>query len=124
MGSFFKEYLEIYLCNILNVQGAEYHLTTYYLAILLGLLVIACLNSGLLANQSAKGRKFEPTTSTNPHPRRLVEPLLYVNIILTFVEFIWTAIGTYFTINDFIKCIDQVHERTVIIGVVFNILLR
>jgi len=101
----------------LECLGAEYHLTTYYLAILLGLLVIACLNSGLLANQSAKGRIFEPTTSTNPHPRRLVEPLLYVNIILTFVEFIWTAIGTYFTINDFIKCIDQVHERTVIIAV-------
>ena len=87
----------------LECLGPEYHLTTYYLAILRRLLVIACCISGLLANQSAMGRIFEPTSSTNPHVRRLIELLLYINIILTFVELIWTAIGTYFTINDFIK---------------------
>jgi len=100
----------------LECLGAEYHLTTYYLAILLGLLVIACCNSTLLARHSARGKIFEPV-SVSPHPRRWVETLLYINIFLTFAEFIWTAIGTYFTVNDFIKCIDQVHERTVIIAV-------
>jgi len=98
----------------LECLGAEYHLTTYYLAITVGLLVITCCNSGFLATHSAKGKIFEQPSS---NPRRLVEPLLYINIILTFAEFIWTGIGTYFTINDFIKCIDQVHERTVIIAV-------
>merc|ERR1719431_2542541 len=99
----------------LECLGAEYHLTTYYLAILLVLLLIACCNSGFLASHSARGKIFE--TESRPHPRRCVAPLLYGNIILTFAEFIWTAIGTYFTISDFIKCIDQVHERTVIIAV-------
>jgi len=98
----------------LECLGAEYHLTTYYLAILLGLLIIACCNSGLLAGHSAKGKIFD---LTKPHPRKLVEPLLYINIILTFAEFVWTAIGTYFAVNDFIKCSDQIHERTVIVAV-------
>ena len=96
-------------------QGAQYHLTTYYLAILLALLLIACCNSGFLASHSARGKIFEPNSS-RPHPRRWVTSFLYINICLTFAEFIWTAIGTYFTINDFINCIDEVHERTVIIG--------
>jgi len=98
----------------LECLGAEYHLTTYYLAITLGLLFITCCNSVLLATHSARGQMFERSSS---NPRRWVEPLLYINIFLTLTEFIWTAIGTYFTINDFIKCIDQVHERTVIIAV-------
>eukprot|EP00092_Neocalanus_flemingeri_P013473 GFUD01014531.1.p1 GENE.GFUD01014531.1~~GFUD01014531.1.p1 ORF type:complete len:720 (+),score=230.78 GFUD01014531.1:162-2321(+) len=99
----------------LECLGAEYHLTTYYLGITVGLLVITCCNSGLLAAHSARGKIFEQTST--PHPRRHVEKLLYLNIFLTCGEFIWTGIGTYFTINDFINCIDQTHERTVIVAV-------
>jgi len=106
----------------LECLGTEYHLTTYYLAITLGLLVMTCFNSGVLASQSAKGKIFEETSST-PHPRRWVEPLLYINIFLTLAEFIWTAIGTYFTIKDYFRCIDQVHERTVIVAVLVIIAL-
>jgi len=100
----------------LDCLGGEQHLTTYYLAILLGLLLIACCNSGFLASHSARGKIFEPA-STRPHPRRWVTLFLYINIGLTFAEFVWTAIGTYFTIKDYLKCIDEFHERTVIIAV-------
>ena len=50
------------------------------------------------------------------HPRACVPPLLYLNIVFTIIEFIWTGFGAYFTIKDFIHCFDQEHERKVIVG--------
>ena len=52
-----------------------------------------------------------------------MEPLLYANIVLTVIEFFWTAVGAFFAIKDFIRCYDQEHERTVIVAVLVIISL-
>ena len=99
----------------LECLGAEYQLTTYYLGITLALLTVTCLTNLLLLLHSARGRIVEPP-GDSPHPRACVEPLLYTNIALTGLEFLWTALGAYFAIKDYIKCYDEEHERTVILG--------
>jgi len=100
----------------LECLGAEYQLTTYYLGITLALLTVTCLTNLLLLLHSARGRIVEPP-GDSPHPRACVEPLLYTNIALTGLEFLWTALGAYFAIKDYIKCYDEEHERTVILAV-------
>ena len=123
--------------NNLECLGAEYQLTTYYLSINIGLLVITCIVNLSLAYHSSRGRIVE----TGPDdPRRCVTPLLYTNIgetldqsdhhhhhpilVLTLLEFFWTVVGAYFTIKDFMRCIDQEHERTVIVGENYNVSLN
>ena len=101
----------------MECYGAEYQLTTYYLSISIGILVITCMVNLMLAWHSSKGRIVEPVDSNT---RRCVPPLLYLNIALTLMEFIWTVVGAVFTIKDFMKCIDEEHERTVIIGKVIQ----
>ena len=97
--------------------GLEYQLTTYYLCISLGLLSLTCVLNLLLMCHSARGKIVEAVTDEGArHPRAWVPILLYINIILTVFEFVWTGFGLYFTIEDFILCMDEHHERTVIIG--------
>ena len=97
--------------------GLEYQLTTYYLCISLGLLSLTCVLNLLLMCHSARGKIVEAVTDEGErHPRAWVPILLYINIILTVFEFVWTGFGLYFTIEDFILCMDEHHERTVIIG--------
>ena len=45
-------------------------------------------------------------------------PLLYINILLTLGECVWTGIGTYFTVRDYVKCISESSDqsRSVILG--------
>jgi len=104
----------------LKCLGMEYNLTTFYLGTTLVLLVITSCNSALLASQSARGRMFDTTV---PHPRRWVEPLLYINILLTLGECVWTGIGTYFTVRDYVKCISESSDqsRSVILAVLVMI---
>ena len=103
----------------LECLGAEYQLTTYYLGVTLGLLAVACsVNLGLVLH-SARGRIWIEASEASPHPRACVEPLLYANIGLTVLEFCWTALGAYFAIKDFIRCYNEEHERTVIVGQYF-----
>ena len=47
-----------------------------------------------------------------------MEPLLYINILLTLGECVWTGIGTYFTVRDYVKCISESSDqsRSVILG--------
>lgn len=101
----------------LECLGAEYQLTTYYLAVTLGLLTIACCVNLALFLHSARGRIWIEPSEVQPHPRACVEPLLYANIALTVVEFFWTALGAFFAIKDFIRCYNEEHERTVIVAV-------
>jgi len=106
----------------LECLGAEYQLTTYYLGITLALLTVTCITNLLLLLHSSRGRIVEPP-SDQAHPRAWVEPLLYINIGLTVLEFFWTVLGAYFAIKDFIRCRDQEHERTVILAVLVIIVL-
>ena len=99
------------------MQGEEYQLTTYYLIVTLALLTLACSINLALLLHSARGR-IEPSED-QPHPRACVEPLLYANIALTVLEFFWTGLGAYFAIKDFIRCYNEEHERTVIVGQYF-----
>ena len=97
-------------------DGLDYQLTTYYLAISLGLLCLSCVLTLLLMVHSARGRIVERVAEGERHPRAWVPTLLYLNIFLTGVEFIWTGFGLYFTIEDYNNCKDQQKARTVIIG--------
>ena len=97
--------------------GLEYQLTTIYLCISLGLLCLTCVLNLAVMCHSARGRIVEHVTEEGArHPRAWVPILLYINIILTVFEFVWTGFGLYFTIEDFMRCMDEQHERTVIIG--------
>ena len=109
--------LVFHILEVENLEcfGAEYQLTTYYLSISVAFLSVTCVTNLLLLLHSARGRIVEPP-GDQPHPRAWVEPLLYTNIGLTLLEFLWTALGAYFAIKDFIQCIDEEHERTVIVG--------
>ena len=91
-------------------------MTTYYLAVTLGLLAVACCVNLALLLHSARGRIWIEPSEEEPHPRACVQPLLYANIALTVVEFFWTALGAFFAIKDFIRCYNEEHERTVIVG--------
>ena len=94
----------------------EHQFTTYYLAVSLALLSLASsLNLALLLH-SSRGRIWPESSEGEPHPRACVQPLLYAIIALTVIEFFWTAVGAFFAIKDFIRCYDQEHERTVIVG--------
>ena len=65
----------------------------------------------LLAQHSAKG------TLSNEEPRRWVRSLLYTNVFLTATEFLWTVLGTYFSIHDYISCHHNDQARPVIVAV-------
>ena len=98
----------------------DYQLTTYYLCISMGMLAFTCLLNLILAWHSARGKIVEHVSGDEErHPRACVPPLLYLNIVFTIIEFIWTGVGAYFTIEDFIHCFDQEHERKVIVGEYF-----
>ena len=101
--------------------GMDYQLTTYYLCISMGLLAATCLLNLLLAWHSARGRIVEHVSNDGErHPRACVPALLYLNIVFTVIEFIWTGVGAYFTIEDFIHCFDTDQERKVIVGEFIN----
>ena len=126
--------------------GMDYQLTTYYLCISMGLLAATCLLNLLLAWHSARGQIVEHVSSDGErhpracdtwhsargqivehvssdgerHPRACVPALLYLNIVFTVIEFIWTGVGAYFTIEDFIHCFDTDQERKVIVGEFIN----
>jgi len=91
--------------------GAEYHETTAYLVTTMVLLTLSCISVALLGTNSSKG------TITQSEARRWVPFFLYLNMFLNTVELLWTICGTAFTINDFLKCKDEMHARTVIIAV-------
>lgn len=99
----------------LECMGKEYQYTTGYLimAIILQVLTSVCLIC--LCKQSARGKIFDKTV---PHPRRFVSLLLYVNILLTLVEFILTCVGTYFAVKDLTRCLADNKVRTVIIIII------
>ena len=94
----------------------DYKLTTAYLAVTIGFLFITCILNFLLAWHSSRGKIVEHVSEGTRHPRAWVPALLYLNIAFTVIEFVWTGFGAYFTIEDFMRCMDQEHERTVIIG--------
>jgi len=96
----------------LDCLDKEYQKTTIYLITSVVLLFLTCINLLVLASQSARGSIFDGTNK-----RRWVLPLLYVNIFLTVGESIWTITGTFFVIKDYLKCIGEMDERRVILGV-------
>jgi len=101
----------------LQCLGAEYGETTLYLSITLAILVLTCLNQVLLAQHSAKG------SLCDEKPRRWVRILLYINVFLTATEFLWTVMGTYFSIHDYISCHKDDQARPVIVAVLVVVCL-
>jgi len=97
--------------------GAEYGETTLYLSITLAILVLTCLNQVLLAQHSAKG------SLCDEKPRRWVRSLLYINVFMTATEFLWTVMGTYFSIHDYISCQQDDQARPVIVAVLVVVCL-
>ena len=97
-------------------EHQEYQLTTIYLCVSIGFLALTLILNLLITCHSARGKIVEHVSDNTRHPRAWVPYLLYLNVAFTVIEFIWTGIGAYFTIVDFMNCIDQEHERTVIIG--------
>ena len=79
-------------------------------------MAVACSVNLALLLHSSRGKIWIEASDDRPHPRACVEPLLYANIALTVVEFFWTALGAFFAIKDFIRCYNEEHERTVIVG--------
>jgi len=102
----------------LQCQGFEYQKTTIYLITSLSLLSLTCFNLLALAFQSARGRIFD---TDRPRARRWVPLLLYINIVVTIVELVWTIAGTIFVVRDYMKCINETEERHIIIGVLIVI---
>ena len=43
--------------------------------------------------------------------------LIYINVFLTATELLWTMMGTYFSIHDYISCQQDDQARPVIIAV-------
>jgi sn1-specific diacylglycerol lipase len=101
----------------LQCLGAEYGETTLYLSITLAILVLTCLNQVLLVQHSAKG------SLCDEKPRRWVRSLLYINVFLTATEFLWTGMGTYFSIHDYISCQQDDQARPVIVAVLVVVCL-
>jgi len=101
----------------LQCLGAEYGETTLYLSITLAILVLTCLNQVLLAQHSAKG------SLCDEKPRRWVRSLLYINVFMTATEFLWTVMGTYFSIHDYISCQQDDQARPVIVAVLVVVCL-
>jgi len=104
-------------------EHQEYQLTTIYLCVSIGFLALTLILNLLITCHSARGKIVEHVSDNTRHPRAWVPYLLYLNVAFTVIEFIWTGIGAYFTIVDFMNCIDQEHERTVIIAVLIIICL-
>jgi len=96
--------------STLKCLGAEYNETTAYLVTTMVLLALTCISVGLLGAHSRKGTIF------SQEARAWVPNLLYLNMALNTVELLWTFCGTAFTVNDFVKCKDEMHARTVIIA--------
>jgi len=96
----------------LKCLGKEYQYTTAYLITAFIFQIITSVNLVQLSFYSSRGKIFD---KSYPHPRRLVSPLIYVNILLTVIEFALTCVGTFFAIKDLLRCMDEARERIVII---------
>lgn len=70
--------------------ASEHHLNVY-LMVAIGLFAANILNNLALAVDSAQGRIWDE----DPHVRRWVVPLIYLNVILTLGEFLWAVVGTF-----------------------------
>jgi len=101
----------------LQCLGEEYGETTLYLAITLAILVTTCVLQALLALHSGRG------SLSDSSPRRWVPTILYVNVMLTVAESLWTVLGTFFTVNDFINCREEEHARSAIVAVLVVVCL-
>jgi len=88
-----------------------------YLAITLAILLTTCVLQALLALHSGRG------SLSDSSPRRWVPTILYINVMLTVAESLWTVLGTFFTVNDFINCREEEHARSAIIAVLVIVCL-
>ena len=70
-----------------------------------------------MAQHSAKG------SLCDEKPRRWVRSLLYINVFMTATEFLWTVMGTYFSIHDYISCQQDDQARPVIVAVLVVVCL-
>ena len=70
-----------------------------------------------MAQHSARG------SLCDEKPRHWVRSLLYINIFLTATEFLWTVMGTYFSIHDYISCQQDDQARPVIVAVLVVVCL-
>ncbi len=77
-----------------NSCASEYHLGVY-LAVAVGLFSLTGANLLLLALESAKGSIWDP----DPNARWKVVPLVYVNIVMTVLEFLWALVGSVWVIR-------------------------
>lgn len=100
--------------------ATDFRSTTLYLVVSLVLLCITCTNLACLTLYSAKGRMWEPPEL---HPRRHVSTFLYINILLTVAECLWTLTGTFFAFKDLLRCQSEETGRTVVVVVLVVIFL-
>ncbi|XP_023332335.1 sn1-specific diacylglycerol lipase beta-like [Eurytemora carolleeae] len=100
--------------------GREYRYTTSYLIAALVIQLVTSVNLVYLCYYSSRGRIFD---TSDPHPRRLISKIIYINIILTCLEFSLTCYGAFFAIKDLMRCMSEERFRVVIIIIIVVILL-
>ena len=85
--------------------AAEYHLNVY-LMVAIAIFSLTILNLMFLGLNSAKGYIWEAGLPGAPNPRRFVAPLVYMNIFLTFAEFLWALVGNIWVVKGLLsQCI-------------------
>ena len=81
-----------------------------YLFVAVSLTALVIANIVTLGLNSAQGHIWDNASEgsvSNNRSRRFVEPLVYVNIVLTAGEFLWALAGTVWTIRGFVTgCLE------------------
>ncbi len=88
--------------------ASEFHLDLY-LAVAVALFTLTLVDLLLLALESAKGAIWDP----DPSVRQRVVPLVYANIALTAVEFVWALVGSVWVVRGLMaECVKRGESRT------------